>query len=291
MATSCDGNRTELTCEDGMFVYSMQIVGEDRHVKPMDRNGLIIIEDVDCYSIRLRHRRIVEPFEGRAEDLPCAKVSIDGKFVGLFVMKEPTLEIDRFPSNGDVMCFVPCKLEEARCGGGWSARQNPLRDSNAPLAFGNVSSQNMGLINVTFGICHENFPDNDQNAYFVLDRYIPEPCRISSRDVKPLLSSLDLRSRKRGYDEVDCGAERTQTIEGGTLRFGNDNTRKIAAHQFQQSAVTQFDTSCITVRLVGTLAARKCPVSGKVLVAKGIDGNILDTSTYQLPPKADVTFQ
>ena len=80
MASHCDSSCFERVCNDGMFEYTVQIVGEDRHPKIMDNNGLVIMGDVDCYTIRLTQRRI-DGMEN-PEEFPCAKISIDGKRVG-----------------------------------------------------------------------------------------------------------------------------------------------------------------------------------------------------------------
>jgi len=282
MAAPCDGTCTEMKCDDGWFEYRMDITGENGEAKKMESNALVFMEDVECYSIRLRQRRIQKD----TEYIPCAKVSIDGKSMGLFIIPDNFgLEIGRFPSNGDVICFVTTRnfKEHPRV---------PTTATTTTPAFGNVSTENMGLIKVAFGICNDK-QLNDQNAYFRTETCVPKPCMISSRDVKPLLESLNLRDRKRGYDEPDCGPRKSLTIEGGTLRFGNANTMKIAETLFQTCAVTQYETCRLAVRLVGTLDSRKRSANGKNLRAKGIDGNNLDSGRFlsgQFPPRADVTF-
>ena len=278
-------NRNELIFDDEIFEYRMQILGEDGCAKQVSENGLVFMEDVECYSILLRQRRKAD-----TEYIPCATISIDGKPVGLFAIRDNELRVDRFPSNGDIMAFVACKNQEVKCDQRRS--QSPFSNGPTAEAFGNVTPDNMGLIQVKFGICRDT-PWNNANAYFEMERYVPEALTISSRDVKPLLESLDLHSRKRDFDEPDCGARTNASIEGGTLRFGNDNMDKMVHHMFQVSAVTQFDTGNLAVRLVGTLESRNRLINKKNVKAKGILGNLLKSDTCsmnQLPPRADVTY-
>ena len=121
---------------------------------------------------------------------------------------------------------------------------------------------------------------------------IPEALKISSKDVEPILKTLNLRGR--GSDEPDCGTRRDRTVQGGTLRIGNSNTVVAAERMFTTCGVRNPMTSTtVLLRLVGTSSGQQASRGQKGLAVKGIEGNVLyrerDPLSYY-PPMADVVF-
>ena len=284
---------------DGVFEYELQIIGEDGVVKKIQDNRQVAMKDVECYSLCLFRKNVQKdtPY------IPYAQISIDGKDMGCFVLNEPKTEIDRFPTSGDVLCFVVCNTDDIKFRRRQQQRVLHLQRS-PPAAFQNVTAQNIGLVTVEFGFCRQrNFVDarvrNDpqQTAHYKLQNVdLPEPCKITGRDVEPLLEDLNLQHKKQpGYDEPDCGATRHKTVEGGTLRVGNRNSLNIAERMFTTCGIDdQMHTNSVTVRLVGTSPSQQQRVAdGKNLNLKDIYGTTLRSCHYltgQLPPKADLTY-
>ena len=279
MATSCNsGACNELITIGDRFQYSVQIIGENGRPKTIHENKWVVMEDVECYTILLRQKCLDK--STTLDYAPCVSVTIDGQRLGLFVFPAVSLEIDRFPNNGDVVCFVAC-------------RQPDSKFENRPSAFQCVSPDNMGLIRLDFGVCRDSAYGKCE-AYTVTGN-VPKVCKFSSDDVKPLLEGLDLQCRKGGFDEPDCGAGMNPTIAGGLLRLSNSNTRMSAQEMLHTCAVTQYDTGCLTVRLVGASKTRATPANGKNIEVKNSLGSILAGGSEQwagimIPPKANLVF-
>ena len=283
---------------DGVFEYQLQIIGEDGSVKTIQDNRQVAMKDVEIYSLRL----LKKDLQKDSPYIPYAQISIDGKDMGCFVLNEPKTEIDRFPTSGDVLCFAVCSTDDIKF------RRQQHRglhlQRSPPAAFQNVTAEKIGLITVEFGFClQRNFADArvhnhaQQTAYYKLQTVdLPEPCKITSRDVQPLLEDLNLQRKKQsGYDETDCGTTRMKTVEGGTLRVGNRNTLNIAERMFTTCGMDdQMHTNSVSIRLVGTSPSQQQRVAdGKNLNLKDIYGTTLSSCHYlaeQFPPKADLTY-
>lgn len=283
MASACIHECLQIQYNDALFQYSLQISGEDGRLKNIQQNRLVYMKDIECYSLRLFSKPMKTDV---GHNIPYAKITIDGKKLGTFYLNEPTLDIDRFPNNGDVLCFVACHTDEQRRG------KRPI--SKTP-AFQNITDKHMGLVVVEFGFClNTNFERVSEEAFIKLQtEEFPEVLKISSRDVKPVIETLNLRRPE--IDEADCSVKRVQTVEGGTLRLGNRNTAAMADRMFTTCGIRNLMLSTsISLRLVGTSEPDLTRSSNtKDLVVKGIEGNRLHrecNSIDQFPPIADISY-
>lgn len=276
MAMSCNHVCSEIKHSDGLFQYGVQICGEDRRLKSIQKERLIHMNDTECYSLRLFSKSLKTAV---GHNIPYAKITIDGKTLGRFVLNEPMIEIDRFPTNGDILCFTVCHTEE-----------HTRRPRQTP-AFQNINEKHMGLVVVEFGFCRDTqFPGLGEEAFVKLETdELPEALKISSNDIEPILATLNVR--RGGIDEPDCGLKRIQTVEGGTLRVGNQNTTAMVDRMFTTCGIRNpMLSATIALRLVGTSPSSQRPRRRNDFAVKGIEGNILhkDCHSFSLPPTADI---
>lgn len=284
MASACINECFEITYSDSLFEYGLQITGEDGRSKNIQKDRLVYMKDVECYSLRLFSKSMKTDV---GHNIPYAKITIDGKKMGNFYLNEPIVDIDRFPSNGDIPCFVVCHTDEQR--------RSTRRHSKTP-AFQNISDKHMGLVIVEFGFCQNtSYQTIGGEAAFIKLQTdeLPEPLKISSRDVEPILETLNVRRAET--DEPDCEVKQIQTVQGGTLRLGNHNTAAMADRMFTTCGIrNSILSTSISFRLVGTSGSSlQRSRSNKDLVVKGIEGNRLHrewNSFCHFPPTADISY-
>lgn len=285
MASVCINECFEITYSDSLFQYGLQIIGEDGRLKNIQKDKLVYMKDVECYSLRLFSKSMKTDV---GHNIPYAKITIDGKKLGHFYLNEPIVDIDRFPSNGDILCFVVCHTDEQR--------RSTRRHSKTP-AFQNIpSDKHMGLVIVEFGFCQNTSYQTigGEEAYIKLKTdELPEPLKISSRDVGPILETLNVRRAET--DEPDCEVKQIQTVQGGTLRLGNHNTTAMADRMFTTCGIRNSILSAsISFRLVGTSdSSLRRSRNNTDLVVKGIEGNRLHhewNSFCHFPPTADISY-